>query len=271
MVVAIVVFIGATLIATMQLPDVDRSIRWELLALMALVGVPATVALNTAEYAFSAGLLGHSVRFGEALRTSLIASAANQLPIPGSVLVRVGALRRLGSSYARASASTATVGLAWIGATGILAGAAQLPSGARLLGLVLFLVGLLAVFLSYLMVRVHVGSSGAARMMLQVLLVEIGSVLASAARFYLVLLALGFGVAFPQALALTVAVVVASAAGFLPGGLGVRELLAAAISPLIGLPAAVGLLATAIDRLAALGGLSILALVLLWRGPRARA
>ena len=40
----------------------------------------------------------------------------------------------------------------------------------------------------------------------------------------------------------------AAAAGILPGGFGLRELIAAALAPLVGLPASAGFAATAINR-----------------------
>ena len=50
--------------------------------------------------------------------------------------------------------------------------------------------------------------------------------------------------------------------GFFPGGLGLRELLAAAIGPIVALPAASALLATGVDLLIQLPILAIAALTL---------
>jgi uncharacterized membrane protein YbhN (UPF0104 family) len=101
--------------------------------------------------------------------------------------------------------------------------------------------------------------------------VEAAFVTVAAFRLLLVLRALGFRVSIAQAAALAVSIVVAAAAGFFPGGLGLRELLAAGMSPLVGLPAAVGVLATAADRIVALVVLSILSLVVLWLFPGPRS
>jgi len=46
-----------------------------------------------------------------------------------------------------------------------------------------------------------------------------------------------------------IAAVSAAAIGFLPAGLGAREAIAAALSPIVGLQAAVGLVITAVDRI----------------------
>jgi hypothetical protein len=62
-----------------------------------------------------------------------------------------------------------------------------------------------------------------------------------------------------QVAALTISVVTASALGILPGGFGLRELAGAAIAPLVGLPAAVGVLVVAVDRLIGLPVLAAMA------------
>jgi uncharacterized membrane protein YbhN (UPF0104 family) len=69
-----------------------------------------------------------------------------------------------------------------------------------------------------------------------------------------------------QALALSLAGSLGSAVGFLPAGLGVREVLAAGIGPLVGLPAAVSLVATAVDRVLGLVVLAAIAAVLVATG-----
>jgi hypothetical protein len=57
---------------------------------------------------------------------------------------------------------------------------------------------------------------------------------------------------------LTIATAAASAVGILPGGLGLREVLAAALAPLVGLPAAVALFAVSVDRIIGLTGLALM-------------
>jgi hypothetical protein len=54
--------------------------------------------------------------------------------------------------------------------------------------------------------------------------------------------------------------VVTAAIGVLPGGLGLRELLAGLLSPLAGLDASVGLVITAFNRILSLGLLALMSL-----------
>jgi uncharacterized membrane protein YbhN (UPF0104 family) len=79
--------------------------------------------------------------------------------------------------------------------------------------------------------------------------IETFSVVVKGFRFYFVLRALGYDPGIDQVAALTSMSVLATASGFFPGGLGLSEALSAAIAPVVGLPAAVGLLTSAIDNL----------------------
>jgi uncharacterized membrane protein YbhN (UPF0104 family) len=70
---------------------------------------------------------------------------------------------------------------------------------------------------------------------------------------------LRFNVSYGQTTTLVIATVAAAAIGFLPSGLGAREAIAALLAPIVGFPAAVGLVITAVDRLVALVVLSLMA------------
>jgi len=68
---------------------------------------------------------------------------------------------------------------------------------------------------------------------------------------------IGVDLTVTQALALSIAGAITVAIGFLPGGLGIREALIAALSPLIGLDLETGVLLGAVDRLVWLSALAL--------------
>ncbi|CAN5550710.1 hypothetical protein BH18ACT1_BH18ACT1_09850 [soil metagenome] len=267
--VSLVLFVGASVAAVSSLWPLDEDPNWWLLAVLPLVAVPVTVALNALEYTATAGLLRLGVPFGEALRISVLSTAANLLPLPGAVLVRARALRQLGASYGKACFSAALVGVAWLGVTGVVAGVLQLLFGERLLGAATGVVGAAVLAAFVLAARRDPAVDGSRRRVGEVVLIELGAVAVGALRLWLVLHGLGYDVSVTNAVALSVAGVLASALGFFPGGLGLRELLAAGIAPLVGLPADVGVLATAVDRVAGLAVLALLSLALLATGSEA--
>lgn len=266
MILALALFVGGFIIAYLNLPQPFPEPIWALLLVTAVIGVPLTLVTNVAEYLVSLRLLRYRVPMDLAVRVSVLAAAANLLPLPGSVLVRTHALRRLGATTGRALGVSTLIGLAWLAVTAALAGAFLLVYGRFLIGGVTASVGaVLLIVTGYLFPRIaEVRSTGLA---VRLFVVEIGSVLVKAARLYLVFHALRFEVAIDQVLALTIAAVVATASGFFPGGLGATEVLSAAVSPLIGLPAAVSLLVAAIDRLLGIAVLGVLSAVLLVRRP----
>lgn len=239
---------------------------------LAVVAVPATNLANAFEYTVAARIEGQRVPLAEAVEVSVLSSAANLLPLPGAALVRVRALRRGGSTYRRAFSVTALVGGAWLATSLVLAGALLVVRRTDEVEVLLvagvLVAGLTGTALAVVAVRAMAPPEHATTLAVALLGAEAVAVAVGAARFLLVLDGLGIGVTPAQAVSLTVAAVLASAVGFLPGGLGLREALAGVIAGLVGLPAAVGVLAAAVDRLVALPVLALLAAAFALRGRR---
>jgi len=264
--VAVVLFVVASAVGAANLPPVETTVRWPVLLLLALVGVPATVATNAWEYGVTARLLRHRIPPADAARVSVLSTAANLLPIPGAVLVRSRALRQRGTAIGAALTLTTAVGVAWVGVTAVLAGVLQLVVGEPPLGAGAVVAGVAVLALAWLLASrapgVVMGRSDVAT----VLLVEAVAVAVAAARLQLALWGLGYSPSASQSLALSLAGSLGSAVGFLPAGLGIREVLAAGIGPIVGLPAAVSLVATAVDRVLGLVVLAGITAVLLATG-----
>lgn len=248
-------FFGATALALRDLPPL--AVQWPALALATLVGVPMVVACNAAEYRVSAGLVGAQVGLARSIRVSVLASTANLLPVPGSAVVRTQALRTAGTSTGRAVSATGVVAVVWLGFTFAGAGALLLGAGTgSTAGVLLLAAGVGAVALAALAIVFGLRPTDPAAAVVRVLAVEAALVVVAAVRLWLVMRGMGYEASIGQATALSIAAVVASATGLLPGGLGVRELVAAGISPVVGLPASVGLATTAVARISELAVLA---------------
>lgn len=262
--VATVLFSGAFVLGFATLPDIRQPVRWHFFVLSGLLGAPALVALGAAEYDASARLLGHGqVPAREALRLSILSTAANLLPIPGSVIVRTAALYRLGSPLGGAVLSTLTVGLSWVATGALIIGGALLADSPDALGVVLLVGGAISMIGIYVLMRRIRGPAGVNSLFVRIVAIESLYVVVGAVRFLLVVAGLGLSPSLSQAAALTLSGMVASMTGIFPGGLGIRELAAGAISPLINLPASVGIVAASIIRIANLAVLVPIALVFL--------
>ena len=213
-------------------------IEWLPVFVAFLVAAPASLALKSAEFQVSARLAGQRPPARRSLDVAVVSSAANLLPLPGSLLV------------------------AWLGITGMVGGAAIGIEGAWWLAALVVAGGLGAATGAALLFRSTAPDHGRPALAAAIVAVEAGWLGISALRLGLAVSALGVSIDPTQAVALSVAGALTVAIGFFPGGLGVREALIAALSPLIGLPLDTGVLLGAVDRVVWLLFLALAALAL---------
>jgi hypothetical protein len=254
-----VLFVVAAVAAAVNLPDdVDRDPDWLALAVVGVAGPLLTIVCNGGEFVVQGRLLGRRLHLGEAVRVSVLGTAANLLPLPGSILVRTQALAGR-DGYRRAAASTMVAAVAWIGATAALGAAltAFVDGAEALTATLAAAAAVLFVTTGMLVARLRPPSERLA-VFGALLGVEAATAAVGAARFYLTIRFLGLDATAAQAIALTMSGVLASATGIFPAGIGIREAIAGAISPLVGLSASVGVVAAAVDRVF---GLAVLAVV----------
>jgi hypothetical protein len=235
-------------------------LRWWPIAGLALLAAPVSLGLKAAEFAVAARIAGQRPTGRLATETAVISSAANLLPLPGSLLVTVQTLAERGATYGGAVTASAVPGIAWIGATAIVGGTAIVIEGSPALGAMVIVIGLAALGAAGAMFASSAPAEGRPRLAAAVLAVEIAWLATSGLRFVLAAAAIGLDLTFTQALVLSVAGAASVAIGFVPGGLGVREALIAALSPLIGLDVDQGFVLGVIDRVVWLGFLGLAAL-----------
>ena len=247
--VSLVTFVGAAVVAASRLPAAEPDVRWGLLAAAGLVGMPLNIGLNAVEFHLIGRFVHQRVPAGRAVKVTVLGSAANLLPIPGSTLVRVQALVADQARYRDAIAASIAVGVMSVGANLVLAGLAQAPRAAP--GVVVGLVAAGAAVTGLALAAVSTVRSQAptARLSWAAFAVEVVYASVSAVRLWVILLALGLEVPIASAFALTATGSIATAVGFFPAGLGIREALIGAISPLVGVPLAVGLAGSVAERL----------------------
>lgn len=237
---------------------------------LAFGATPLMLLVNAEEYRAVGAVAGQRVGWVEALRLTALTTAANLFPLPGGVLIRTQALRQKGSSYKRALYGNAAAGMAWV-AMGLLAvGALFVATGERrIAGVVMLVIAVLATAGLWMALR-RTDGAVAARHLLRLLLVELVTVGVSAFSIELAFAMLGFHVTAAQDVALAGAVIISSAIGIFPAGLGLREALAGAIGAAVELRSAEAVAAIAAERVAILVGMAVITGTLLatWRGGR---
>lgn len=266
-----VVFVVAMVLSLQSLPEGDRQLQWWAILVTGLVGIPTLIVLSGVEYTASAAVLGHRVRLRDSLAIALYARAANLLPIPGAALVRMQALKRAGSTYGKAASVTMATALFWLAAALLVGGVVLLPYR-WLIALGFLAGGALTTALGWAAVRSIVNrrdAGGEAVLRSGVLLaVELAMVVLRGVLFWFVMIGFDIGGSFAGAMVLPVAVVLASAIGFFPAGLGVREVISAGLAGLVGDTAASGALASGLDRLISLPVMAVIAVALAATGHR---
>lgn len=252
--VAFLAFVVTAGLAFAALPE-DLEVEPAFLVLSLVLVTPLSTAANAAEFAATAHAVGRRIDRSEALRVAVLSSAANLLPLPGAVAVRTHQLRGAAGTK-RALGVTAGAGVCWLGTAVLVAGIGDLVVHQRLASWVATAVGAAIVAVAYVVVRRSATEPTGWRW---IVACELAQVAVATARLALAVTALGESVDLAQALWLAVSPVAGSAVGILPGGLGVREAIAASIAALVDLPAAVGGAAAAVDRV--LGLVVVAALV----------
>lgn len=225
--------------------------RWGLLVPAALIGPAAMVALNGLEVAIQGRLTGVRIEGPSAVRISVLASAANLLPVPGAVLVRAGALMSRGASAREVTRSTVAVSLSWLGVSGVTAGVGLWVSARVGLGALFAVAGATLVAASAAVVARSPDRSGAWwETAIALTAVEAAMVAVGGARLLAAFAGFGIDVSIGQVASLTASNALAAAAGVFPAGLGLREGLLAVMGELVGVSASNSVVAGSFDRVA---------------------
>lgn len=233
------------------------------LVVLVVVLSPATIWANAAELRIMTRIVsptGSPMGWATALRTVLVATAANLLPLPAGAVVRIQAMRTQGVGTVPATSINVAGAGAWVAAGLIVAAVAAAASAPVLAVVAAFAVGLAGLAVAVVWTA-RLATIPPARAAASLVAIETATAVIHGVRLWVVLLALGLEVSVAQGLALGAATPLAAAAGVFPSGIGLAEALTALIAPLVALPAAAGFAATALGRVIGLLVIAPLALM----------
>jgi len=244
--IAVIGFVAGIVFSIHKQPDILHNLQSLPVILLIVVATPITVVLNTSEFLLSARLIGQHVSFRSALEITIVSIAANMLPLPGSAMVRVAALKAAGASYKHGASTILFVALIWMGVAFLYAGLWVIDAGDLMIG------GLFCVAGSVILMSAFIATlrfAGQWRVPLWIVGTRFLMVIVDAVRMYLCLWAFGVTSTFAQASVFVVSSVLGSAISLVPAGLGVREVVAAAIAPIVALAASSVFLAASLNRI----------------------
>lgn len=196
-------------------------VDWWWTTMLFVICVPISFGIIAVEQHLSTWLADVSVSYGSSFRTSIVASAANYLPIPGAAFVRIGALSKAGSSTGHATVVAIWLGLEWLAITAVVVAPPLVLLGFLAAGVVVGAMGVVAtVGMSWWFLCRFPGRERAVWWSLVVVVVK---VVFGGFMTYAGLRAVGATMGASLSLVVSASNVLASAVGVFPGGLGIRE------------------------------------------------
>jgi uncharacterized membrane protein YbhN (UPF0104 family) len=203
-----------------------------------------TLRIVAAELQLIGHGLGVTVPPAQAVRITVIGTVFNLLPLPGAAATRMIALSRLGASKRSIARALLAATAVWIGAAFILAGIG-IGANHGWLGVMAALIGVVGLLVGA--ATLHRAGFDA-RSVLMLVGLEVALTIVGIIRLWLALRSVEVSSSLLEAGGLAVAAPASAAVGFMPGGLGIREGLAAGLGSLSGVGAAEASIAAVIDR-----------------------
>jgi uncharacterized membrane protein YbhN (UPF0104 family) len=252
LIIAIILLLMGIYYSILDNPEILNNINWKWIGLVLVAGVPLTVFFNAYEFFISAKMISVHVSFVKSIEVTVIGSAANMLPIPGSTIVRVAALKMSGAGYRKSALVTLLIAFVWIGVSFLFAGSMLSLYPEKSLGISLLVFGAFTLLFTII---VSIKSKIKTRHYLNLFMVKLSLVFIDAVRIYWCFQAIDVIVDFSQASTFVISSVLGSAVSIVPAGLGVREYVSAGIAPIIGVAASAGFLTATLNRIIFLTGI----------------
>ncbi len=245
-ILAVLFFLVSLIFAIRAFPSNISDLRPWPMIMVAIFGVPAMLLLNSAEYWLSAVFNNKRPSLRDSIEITIIARAANMLPLPGGTIARVAALKSLGVSVKDGIGINLLLAFLWLGLSLIYSGVwmwSIVKSDYTIYFMSLGIFVLLPTTI-YLFHR-----SRDFKFIFLVVSTKTLSLIVDSAKIFLCFYALGITATFAQSSSLAVSGVLGSAVSIVPAGLGVREAVASLLASMVGLSLSSGFLAVALNRI----------------------
>lgn len=258
---ALVLFVGGVIVSARAVPNLPERIELLPIALLLILGAPVTMVLGTVEFMLTARAAGRPITWRSAVEVTIYSNATNLLFAPAAYATKLAALKAHGVALKRGSASMILFAALWGGLAFLYAAAAlavQLKTELSVIFLTVSLALLIAAAVGFRRLGAAWSAPGTVAAM------RLVSFPIEAFRYLLALWAVGSAAGFAQASVLVAGSFLGMIVGIVPAGLGVRELVVGAMSPLVDVAPEIGFLAAALGRVVwMIGQAAVSAVVLL--------
>src|SRR5262249_20744079 len=147
-------------------------IDWLAIAILFFVAAPITLILKMFEYDAAARLVGMRARPRAALDVAVVSSAANLLPLPGSLLVTAHSLSVRGATYGEAAVASTIPSLSWLTISLLIGGVCVVIAGSSFVGAALALGGAVLAGVTIVMFHRSAPAHGRLLLGLRILVIE---------------------------------------------------------------------------------------------------
>ncbi len=238
------------------------------LLILAVLG-PLSLVSGAVGLQMLARALGRRIGFLDALTATAVGAMTELLPIPGGALVRGAALIRAGAGLGESAWIVTLTAILSLAMSAVLAGAALIAND-NLLGYGLFSAGAAGSLVCVIWIARRAGP----RLALAMFALRVVNLVLIVARIVFSFAAIGVSVGPLAAALLALSPVLGSTTSIVPAGIGVSEMIAAALATLVAISPAAAFTAVALNRVLGLACCAAFALVLarrIGRGDRPRA
>jgi len=240
-----VVFVGGFIVSLGSLKLDPTAISITPLILMTAVLAPLSLGLAAFGLQLSAHALGRKMGFHEAFAFSAFARITELLPVPGGAMTRGAALMRAGASLADSARMIGVTALLTLSMSVALGGAPLLLAGYKI-GYAVIAGGAVAATGA----TIWIARCSDARTAVLMVVLRLASLGVNVLRIVAAFSAIGFAVGPVRSAIFVVCDSLGSAFAIAPGGLGVSEIIAAALAQFIAIAPAAAFLTVALNRMA---------------------
>ncbi len=243
MMAAIALFCTGLFISLRAYPAILQQLQFGPLAVLLVAVLPLGLVINAIDFQILARLSDVKVSIWQSLVTIIYTRAANMLPIPGSIFVRMAVLKSSGAKFRKSGALMFLFTAIWGGIGFCFSSFWLLIYGAQFFAVVFAAIGVGILTVCLVTIK-YKNLDG--RKFLAVASLRFAIIVIEAFALMVAFHAIGADANYQQTAILVVASFIASV---IPAGIGVRETLIAVLSPIAGIDPAIGFLAAATIRI----------------------